>query len=275
MARHNMYYVFLFAILLAANDVYGQGNVVGFSKAIEDNSFLIEEAYNQEPGVVQHISNGQYYGRDIKFIYTFTQEWPITGYKHQLSYDISYLSSESINGVDAISVNYRYQLFYRDDWACVSPRLSLIIPTSNSNNRFGDGTFKAQINLPISKRISESLVTHFNLGSTYHHRIEWRDPGSNKVLRKSSFDFHVGGSIIWLTMQNMNLVLEWRTDLVGKSNVTGTIDRSIETIVNPGIRHAININNLQIVQGVSLPVTVGNDVEAVALFYLSFEHPLF
>ncbi len=27
---------------------------------IEDNSFLIEEAYNQEPGVVQHIFNASY-----------------------------------------------------------------------------------------------------------------------------------------------------------------------------------------------------------------------
>jgi len=28
-----------------------------FTRAIEDNSFFIEEAYNQEAGVVQHIPN--------------------------------------------------------------------------------------------------------------------------------------------------------------------------------------------------------------------------
>ena len=35
---------------LAAQDAPGEA-------PISDNSFLIEEAYNQEPGVVQHISN--------------------------------------------------------------------------------------------------------------------------------------------------------------------------------------------------------------------------
>jgi len=43
---------------------------------IEDNSFLIEEAYNQDPGVIQHISSFQYM-KDHTWIYTFTDEWPV------------------------------------------------------------------------------------------------------------------------------------------------------------------------------------------------------
>ena len=53
---------------------------------IEDNSFLIEEAYNQEKGVVQHISVFQ---RDLTtraWSYFFTQEWPVRGQRHQFSY---------------------------------------------------------------------------------------------------------------------------------------------------------------------------------------------
>ncbi|HWH76104.1 MAG TPA: hypothetical protein VNT76_01990, partial [Candidatus Binatus sp.] len=46
---------------------------------IEDNSFLIEEAYNQEAGVVQHIWNAIYTksGRSHGWNFSFTQEWPV------------------------------------------------------------------------------------------------------------------------------------------------------------------------------------------------------
>src|SRR5262245_16100843 len=63
---------------------------------IRDNSFFVEEAYNQEPGVVQHIFNGvSTWDRvdgpdDQSLILTFTQEWPIFSQKHQFSYTIPY-----------------------------------------------------------------------------------------------------------------------------------------------------------------------------------------
>src|SRR4051812_47941667 len=63
---------------------------------IQDNSFLIEEAYNQEEGVVQHILNVVYAldhhapndERSLAFI--FTQEWPVFSQTHQFSYTIPY-----------------------------------------------------------------------------------------------------------------------------------------------------------------------------------------
>src|SRR5262249_52897668 len=57
---------------------------------IEDNSFLLEEAYNQEPGVVQHIFQYLYSGdsRQRGWTFAFTQEWPIYGQDHQFSYTI-------------------------------------------------------------------------------------------------------------------------------------------------------------------------------------------
>src|SRR5205809_6836883 len=55
---------------------------------IKDNSFLIEEGYNQDAGVVQHIYTftRPLTGRDWAF--TFTQEWPVKGMKHQVSYTV-------------------------------------------------------------------------------------------------------------------------------------------------------------------------------------------
>ena len=60
-------------------------------EAIEDNSFFIEEAYNQEARVVQHISTFSYVaGAAPERDGSFTQEWPIGGQAHQLSYTIPY-----------------------------------------------------------------------------------------------------------------------------------------------------------------------------------------
>src|SRR5713226_179270 len=59
---------------------------------ISDNSFLVEEAYNQDPGVVQHIFNAVY-GNDFHrhgWSFNFTQEWPLYGVEHQISYSIPF-----------------------------------------------------------------------------------------------------------------------------------------------------------------------------------------
>ena len=49
-------------------------------------SFLLEEAYNQEAGVVQHIQALRREQRS--WFYTFTQEWPLGGQDHQFSYTV-------------------------------------------------------------------------------------------------------------------------------------------------------------------------------------------
>src|SRR6266581_556449 len=61
---------------------------------IMDNSFLIEEAYNQEPGIVQHIFNTVYSIDDLsqprqrRTDLSFTQDWPAYGQAHQFSYTV-------------------------------------------------------------------------------------------------------------------------------------------------------------------------------------------
>src|SRR5258708_3269413 len=63
---------------------------------IMDYSFLNEEAYNQDPGIVQHIFNAVYSIDDLsqprqrRTDLSFTQEWPAYGQAHQLSYTVPY-----------------------------------------------------------------------------------------------------------------------------------------------------------------------------------------
>lgn len=56
-----------------------------FGEAIEDNSFLIEEAYNQEKGVVQFVQGLQYMEQSKALGYTFSNEIPMGSQSHQFS----------------------------------------------------------------------------------------------------------------------------------------------------------------------------------------------
>src|SRR4026208_2498062 len=74
------------------------------AKGIQDNSFFVEEAYNQEAGVVQHIFNFLWNvdllkgpeDRDYGFV--FTQEWPVFSQTHQFSYTVPYAFLDTANG---------------------------------------------------------------------------------------------------------------------------------------------------------------------------------
>ena len=78
--------VLMAAALLPAGAARARGQAG--MPAISDNSFLVEEAYNQEPGVVQHINGFMWRRRVGAWLYTFTQEWPLVGHAHQLSYTV-------------------------------------------------------------------------------------------------------------------------------------------------------------------------------------------
>src|SRR5689334_18063846 len=82
---------------------------------IQDNSFLIEEAYNQEFGVVQHINTFMRLFGSKDWIYTFTQEWPLPADpRHQLSYTLALTRCGAFSregaGIGDALLNYRYQL---------------------------------------------------------------------------------------------------------------------------------------------------------------------
>ena len=256
---------------------------VGFSQqtkeypeAIEDNSYLIEEAYNQEQRVVQHISNGYLKTKpDNAFVYSFTQEWPVTSVRHQLSYTVPYtfLNADFVNGIGDIMINYRYQLFYKESWACVAPRLSFILPTGNKQNGTGMNTLGYQLNLPVSKRISDHWVAHFNAGTTFYPNVKTKTFAGNEIKKNLSF-YTIGSSIIWLTGTKFNIMFECLENLSSVIDLNGNIIHSNETILNPGLRAAIDIKNLQIVPGISFPISIIKDYRDTAVFiYLSFEHP--
>lgn len=248
----------------------------GFSKAIEDNSYFIEEAYNQEDRVVQHISNGRYsLLSSHDFAYSFTQEWPVFSQKHQFSYTIGFssLNSGNVFGLNDVILNYRYQLTGHDAFITLAPRVSLIIPTGNAKKDLGTGVFGYQFNLPASKRISNKFVFHANAGFTLLPNVESTD-AYDEVTQNNFTAINLGASSIWLVNYRTNLMLEVLYNILHEAGpVSGMVTQG-QLIISPGIRHAFDLKSLQIVPGIAVPLLIQNDNTEVGLFfYLSFEHP--
>lgn len=135
----------------------------GFSaqaaESVKDNSFLIEEAYNQEPGVLQFIQTYQYFERAKEWGYSFTNEIPVTDETHQFSYVIPVMKTVDANGDDQtelgdILLNYRYQLM-NTETISIAPRFSLIAPTGDYKKGFGAGTVGFQFNQAVSLTLNE------------------------------------------------------------------------------------------------------------------------
>ncbi len=245
-----------------------------FERAIEDNSFFIEEAYNQEEGVVQHISNCSFFSAPSRTVeFTFTQEWPISGQTHQFSYTLPYLGVNGAGGFGDILLNYRYQLFDSDNWAAIAPRLSVILRTGTGPAASGSKTAGWQFDIPISKRISNRFAVHLNAGVTLEPGFdEIRAGGAN--VKRALATYNVGGSIIWLATQDFNILAETLLLSAGEIGESGEYARSTEAIISPGVRYAINAGSLQIVPGLAVPVKLaGGGNTSGAFLYLSFEHP--
>ncbi len=245
------------------------------STPIQDNSFLIEEAYNQEDGVVQHISSFERLTNSHDWVYTQTDEWPLRTVKHQLSITLAGTHAGSFAGSGAgwgdTFLNYRYQLMGNGETKlAMAPRLSLLLPTGDHNFGRGSGGIGLQTNLPVSIQHSKTFVTHWNAGATWVPRSINRDHES-----ASTIAFNLGQSMVWLATSRANLLLEtlWRSS---ESVVAaGKAQRSQDLYISPGIRWAHNFDSgLQIVPGLGFPVGLGPCArEKGVILYLSFEHP--
>jgi hypothetical protein len=269
-----MSFVRVLPFLVLASLVFsGRTGFAEEMKKIQDNSFLLEEAYNQEDGVVQHISVFQYMKKTKDWQYTFTQEWPVPKQTHQFSYTVpvTHLHDNDSTDVGDILLNYRYQAILQDRIA-LAPRFSLVLPTGDYKKGLGTDTVGYQVNIPLSIELSDKLVTHWNMGATYTPRA--KDNFGDKANVRG---FNYGASLIYLVNENFNLMLETAgttTETLPKNGITTT---ESTFFINPGVRFAINLKSgLQIVPGLSVPIGIGpSEGEYGGLLYLSFEHPLF
>ena len=240
------------------------------TKPIQDNSFLIEEAYNQERGVVQHINTFQRL-HSGDWVYTFTQEWPVPDQQHQLSFTIPVVRMDGHRGIGDIALNYRYQLVGDSDArVAMAPRFSVLLPTGDSEKGLGAGGVGLQGALPVSVVLYPQLVTHWNAGVTFTPAA--KNPAG---VQGHTTNFTLGQSVIWLVHPRVNVLVETLWTNVESIESRDTKTRSSTLFINPGIRWAYNVRSgLQIVPGLAFPVGIGPSSGEWGMFlYLSLEHP--
>ena len=243
---------------------------------ITDNSFFVEEAFNQEPGVVQTIYGGAFL-QDSGWGISFTQEWPAPNMRHQLSFTVPFSGVDGRDGIGDIALNYRYQLLEEGPGRpAIAPRLSLLVPSGDQSRGLGVSGLGLQVNLPVSKQVRD-FYFHGNAG------FSWRPSADSAMFPSASlvaapdvtlFTPFVGGSTIYRLRPMVNLMLEsvftWQDDVVAP----GRSERSFGSILSPGVRGGWNVGEKQIIVGTALPIFWANDSTDVGFFtYFSFEGP--
>ena len=242
------------------------------AEGIQDNSFLIEEAYNQGPGVVQHILNVVHGPNNNDLSFVFTQEWPAFSQTHQLSYTIPYTffdeGGRSDSGFEDVSLNYRWQaLMESDTTPAFAPRFSLILPTGDADKELGNDTVGFQVNLPVSKIVSDRWTVHWNAGATLLPDVDGHDLVS----------YNLGASAVFAVTPRFNLMLESVAAWDEEVNDQGGTNREAAVVISPGLRYAFNHpNDAQTVIGIAAPIGVTSAAPDISVFlYVSFEHFFF
>ena len=237
---------------------------------IQDNSFLVEEAYNQEAGVVQHIVTFQQ-SRGLKgFDAAFTQEWPVGSIRHQLSYDLPLQRAGSSTGIGDVAINYRYQLL--GDGAAtlaIAPRFSVVVPTGDWKRGRGAGAVGFDVGLPMSYVLSPAFSTHMNPTATIV-------PSARNMAgkRATTTAFSYGQSLIYTVSRAIQPMVEAVYSREQEVTGAGSTEDLDSFFISPGVRAAFNFaSGLQIVPGIAVPIGVGPSRGERSVFvYLSFEH---
>lgn len=254
---------------------------------VQDNSFLLEEAYNQDPGVVQHIVTGELYGsRDVHDRrsggFAVTQEWPVGSQRHQLSYTLPFLGSfrkekahwESVDqGIGDVQLDYRYALFFEDPLLpAVAPRFSVTLPTGDEERGLGEGFMRYELGLPVSKEIGP-VALHGNAAFSLRPGADVELAGGTRSERRDLLSWMLGGSAVLLADARVQPLVEVLSVWEDAFDATGEVARTRTTWVSPGVRWGLNLRGGQLVLGLAAPVGFSEETrEYGGLLYVSFEH---
>ncbi|HEV3486556.1 MAG TPA: iron dependent repressor, metal binding and dimerization domain protein [Vicinamibacterales bacterium] len=246
--------------------------------AIVDNSFLVEEAFNQETNIFQNIFGTVRVGGS--WAAGFTQEWPVASQTHQLSYTLAWQDADGDTGFSDTLINYRWQAWMEGPGRpAFSPRISAVLPTGSVSRGLGDGSFGLQANLPFSKQRGD-VYWHWNAGVTWLPRadVELTEPTGEQLPAESNTHASLvspflAGSAIYRLQPMLNLMLESVLSFDEFTTGAGTARETSFTLA-PGARGGWNVGDQQLILGFAVPVTwAGGDSDTGAFVYLSYELP--
>ena len=219
---------------------------------IVDNSFLVEEAFNQEAGIFQNIFSFRR-SADRVWNASFTQEWPVGGIRHQFSYTLAFEGDGVTHGIGDAFINYRLQVLGGSSGRlALAPRLSLIVNGRDKAEGLKSGTMGLQVNLPLSKQLGD-VYLHWNVGFT-----RMAGSGIHKTVPA------LGISSIWRAKPMFHPLVE----------VLAESDEGTTVTVSPGFRTGLNFGDKQVVVGFAVPIEMNaSNTRTAAFAYFSYELP--
>jgi DtxR family Mn-dependent transcriptional regulator len=241
---------------------------------IADNSFIVEEAFNQPDGVFQNIFT--LVRQRGEWAAAFTQEWPVGSQAHQFSYTVLWLDVGSNQGVGDVGINYRYQAMVEGPGRpAFSPRITLILPTGNVSRGIGAGSPGLQFNLPFSKQAGD-FYWHANAGTTWLPRAEaeFEQPGGPVVVERASIvSPFLAASAIYRVRPMFHVMLESVVSFDESVGLSRSFRDTTYTL-SPGFRGGWNVGDKQIIAGFAVPFSFASgDNSTGALLYFSYELP--
>jgi hypothetical protein len=243
---------------------------------IVDNSFLVEEAYNQEPRIFQNIF-GAVRSDGGEWAASFTQEWPAPGMRHQLSYTLVFDNDSGAGRIGDVGLNYRFQLRSGENGStALAPRVSLLLRPDRRHSAEA-GRVGVELNLPASRQLGDVFV-HGNAGVRIYPAVATNVFPSAIGLRRAHdvalVSPFLAGSAILRVRPMLHLMLESVVLFRESVMAPGATDRSTSVILSPGTRFGWNIGDHQIVLGVAVPVERSSGETRPGLFgYSSWELP--
>ncbi len=239
--------------------------------AIEDNSFLLEEAFNQEWGIVQFIQKYQTSENAQGYEYVFENEIPITDKTHQFSYALTFArqDEEGHGALNDAVLNYRWQALNKEG-VLVTERFGLVLPTGRVDNNAGNGVYGFEFMKSASIQLSDDFINHWNFGFSVLPHAKTADIDKRRTLT----GFTAGTSLIYLWKDNFNFMLETLLESGQSTNPDGSKSADTALTINPGFRFAVDMDwkETQIVPGISFPTELLNGpTEHGVLVYLSIE----
>jgi hypothetical protein len=229
--------------------------------AIVDNSFLVEEAFNQEPRIFQNIFG--WMRQQGTWTATFTQEWPVPATRHQLSYTLPFVSSDDGRSIGDVLINYRNQVLEEGRGRpAFSPRISVQLPTGSE--AAGGNMRGVQINLPFSKQ-QRDFYFHWNAGMTW-----LRTPARTTLSTPA-----LAASAIYRMRDMCNVMVESVWSAIDTEIAPGRSRYTQSFTLSPGIRGGWNLGpDTQVIVGAAVPVSwVGGHPYGGVFGYFSYELP--
>lgn len=242
-------------------------------RLLQSNGLLVETAYHQESGELQHTFSMSRTNRR-SWSSVFTEEIPLGSDKHQLSFSLPAQlvknDSESFRGVGDAKFEYSYFLYGNNSSKVTfAPGFGVSVPTGSVRKELGAGAPGVSAKLPVSVMLGKQFASNSTFEMSYTRRAK-NDEGE----RANLVGYEFGQSFVWFAKPKLNFLVEavWERS----PEIIGDDRRKYEQelYLNPGVRWAHTFKNgLMIIPSVGVPIGIGASRGERGIFLsVAFEH---